>query len=225
MSQNKKAIGLLIILVVSASLCITEKKELREVDKVIMLPEPSYTGNISIEEGILERRSIREYSKKNLSLEEISQILWAAQGITYREKGFRTAPSAGALYPMEVYIVTKEGIYHYDPWTHSLEQKYAGDIRKNLSKAALGQEWVREAPVVIIITAVFERTKKKYGERGERYVYMEAGHVAQNIYLQCVTLDLGTTVVGAFYDDEVQNVLKLPSDHEPIYIMPVGHKR
>ncbi|MFQ6050120.1 MAG: SagB/ThcOx family dehydrogenase [Candidatus Hydrothermarchaeota archaeon] len=225
MYRNINAICLSIILILPTSLCITEKRELKEVDKIIMLPEPRYTSNKSVEEAILERRSIREYSEKNLSLEEISQILWAAQGITYRPKGFRTAPSAGALYPMEIYVVTKEGIYHYDPWTHSLEQKYAGDVRKNLSKAALDQEWVREAPVDIIITAVFERTKRKYGERGERYVYMEAGHVAQNIYLQCVSLNLGTTVVGAFYDDEVQEVLKLPSDHKPIYIMPVGHKR
>ena len=122
-----------------------------------------------------------------------------------------------------MYLVNAEGIFRYDAQRHALEQRYSGDARDALAKAALSQESVASAPVIIVITGVFERTEKKYGERGERYVYLEAGHVAQNIYLQCPSLDLGTVSIGAFLDEEVKGVLKLPEDHEPIYIMPIGH--
>ncbi len=202
---------------------LEEEVEPVPAEGTITLPEPRYSSSISIEGALSRRRSVREYTGEDLSIEEISQLLWAAQGITDEQGGFRTAPSAGALYPIELYLVNAEGIFRYDAQRHALEKRYTGDARDALAKAALSQESVANAPVVIVIIGVFERTEKKYGERGERYVYMEAGHVAQNIYLQCTSLNLGTVSIGAFLDEEVKGVLKLPEDHKPIYLMPVGH--
>lgn len=192
----------------------------------IKLPEPRRKGKLSVEEAILRRRSVREFGSGEITLEELSQILWAAQGITGEEWGYelRSVPSAGALYPMEIYAATGEGVYRYLPEKHSLEQVRKGDVREELYGASLHQDFIKDAPVVIVIAAVFERTKSKYGERGTRYVYVEAGHVSQNIYLQCESLGLGTVAVGAFYDKEVQKTLKLPRNHKPIYIMPIGRK-
>lgn len=192
----------------------------------IKLPTPKRRGKLSVEEAILKRRSVREFGSGKITLEELSTILWAAQGITGEEWGYelRSVPSAGALYPMEIYIAMKKGVYRYLPEKHSLEQVRREDAREALYKASLHQNFIRDAPAVIVITAVFERTKSKYGERGTRYVYAEAGHVSQNIYLQCESLGLGTVAVGAFYDEEVQRVLKLPGNHKPIYLMPIGRK-
>ncbi len=192
----------------------------------IKLPEPKRKGKLSVEEAILKRRSVREFGRKKITLEELSQILWAAQGITGEEWRYklRAVPSAGALYPMEIFAVLREGVYRYVPDGHLLEEVSKGDARAELSSIALDQEFIAEAPVVLVITGVFERTRSKYGERGTRYVYAEAGHVSQNVYLQCESLGLGTVAVGAFYDEAVQKVLKLPRNHKPIYIMPIGRK-
>ncbi|MBI5254005.1 MAG: SagB/ThcOx family dehydrogenase [Euryarchaeota archaeon] len=192
----------------------------------IKLPEPKRKGELSVEEAILRRRSVREFGSGKITLEELSQILWAAQGITGEEWGYklRSVPSAGALYPMEIYAATGEGVYRYLPEEHSLKQVQKGDVREELYRASLHQDFIRDAPLVIVIAAVFKKTKSKYGERGARYVYAEAGHASQNIYLQCESLGLGTVAVGAFYDEAVQKVLKLPRNHKPIYIMPVGRK-
>jgi SagB-type dehydrogenase family enzyme len=149
--------------------------------------------------------------------------LWAAQGITEEWHGFRTAPSAGALYPLEVYVVKKEGVYHYLPQGHELKKTLDGDLRSPLCRAALGQRAIKEAPCNIIITCVYQRIRQKYGQRGVRYVHIEAGHVAQNIHLQAVALGLSSVPIGAFNDDEVKRVLSLPQEIEPIYIIPVGH--
>ena len=196
----------------------------------IKLPQPSLKGEKSLEETLAQRRSIREYLDKEIPLSYLGQILWAAQGIT-SEWGGRTAPSAGALYPLEVYVVARKvenlekGVYHYVPQLHSLKVLKKGDFNEDLSKAALGQAWVKEAPLNLIITAEFGRTTSKYGERGVRYVYLEAGHAAQNVYLQVTALDLGCVVVGAFYDEAVKNILSLPENHDPIYIVPIGFKK
>jgi len=203
-----------------------------EVARVrLKLPEPSYKSPVSIEEAMLVRRSIREYADKPLTLKQLSQILWAAQGITERRWGFRTAPSAGATYPLEVYVVVKyggvedldPGIYHYLPVSHEIELVKPGDHSRDLMRAALGQEWVLEAAVNLVINAIYERTTRRYGERGYRYVYMEVGHVGQNIYLQCVSLGLACVVIGAFYDDEVKRIIG--GAGEPLYIIPVGVKK
>ncbi len=190
------------------------------------LPKPRYKGGLSIEEAILKRRSVREFASTKILPEELSQILWAAQGTTGEHWGVkhRSVPSAGALYPIEIYAVTEDGVFHYLPENHSIEKIKDGDRRKELKDASLGQNFISLAPLNIVIAAVFERTKSKYAKRGTRYVFMEAGHVSQNVYLLCESLDLGTVAVGAFNDDAVKRVLELPEDHMPIYVMPVGHK-
>lgn len=198
------------------------------VGKVIPLPSPSFEGRMSVEEALFRRRSIRDYSDEEISLKDLSQLLWAAQGITSKE-GKRTAPSAGMTYPIEVYVLVrrveglKKGVYHYSPYNHSLSLIKAGDFSSSLASAALNQRWVKEASLNLIVAADFSRTMGRYGERGERYVYLEAGHVGQNVYLQATALNLGCVVVGAFNDDEVQEVLSIPRNHRPIYIIPVGH--
>jgi len=200
-----------------------------EIGERIKLPEPRYTSNTSVEEALSQRRSIRAYSGENLTIEEVSQLLWAAQGVT-APWGGRTAPSAGALYPLELYLVVGDvegidkGVYKYIPEEHELEKVKEGDIRAELADAALGQECVRDAAIDIVFTAIYERTTGKYGERGIRYVQMEAGHAAQNVYLQAVALDLGTVVIGAFIDGEVKEIMNMQEQETPVYIMPVGRK-
>ena len=195
--------------------------------RVIRLPSPRSESKTSVETALRERRSVREFQKEALTLAEVSQLLWATQGITPPE-GRRTAPSAGALYPLEVLLVAgKEGavpagLYRYRPHEHDLVCVAEGDRRAKLAAAALEQEWLADAPVTIVITAVYERTARKYRQRAERYVHMEVGHAAQNLHLQAVALDLGTVVVGAFVDAEVKRVLALADNEQPLCLMPVG---
>jgi SagB-type dehydrogenase family enzyme len=193
------------------------------------LPPPIYESETSIEQALLERRSFREYAAEPLKLAEISQLLWAAQGIT-SPRGLRTAPSAGALYPLEILLVAGEvvdleaGVYRYQPEGHRLRLVLEGDHRQELSRAALNQTALSDAPVVIIIAAIYERTTVKYGERGVQYVHIEVGCVSENISLQAVSLGLGTVFIGAFHDDEVSRVLQLEADERPLGLMPVGRK-
>jgi len=188
----------------------------------IELPQPNLKGTVTLEEALAERRSVREFTGDPLTVEELSQLLWATQGIT-DPQGYRTAPSAGALYPLEVYVITSEGIYHYDPSRHRLTLHQPGDFRPGLHAVALRQGPVLTAPVVFVITAVYERTEAKYGkERSPRYVHLEAGHAAQNLLLQAVALDLGAVPIGAFIDEKVKEALALPYNHQPIYVIPVG---
>lgn len=189
------------------------------------LPPPDLEGQTSLEQALRQRRSVREFKDTPLTSAELGQLLWAVQGIT-NERGFRTAPSAGALYPLEIYVVTAEGTFHYDPHEHQLSVLGHEDTRSALYEAALRQEPVRRAAVVFVITAIYERTVKKYGaERSPRYVHLEAGHAAQNLLLEAVVLGLGAVPIGAFHDEEIQTVLSLPADHEPLYLIPVGHPR
>jgi len=204
-------------------------EELKEVaasppPEEMALPEPRLMGEISLEEALTQRRSVRSLTDEELTLEEISQLLWAAQGLT-ADWGGRTAPSAGALYPLEVYVATADGLYHYVAQGHKVIIESQDDLRPKLWEAGLKQDAIREAPAVFVITAIYERTAQKYGGRAERYVKLEAGHACQNILLQAVALDLGAVPIGAFYDDQVQATLSLPPDHEPLYIIPVGHPR
>ena len=200
-----------------------------EQETVIRLPEPRYDSDVSIEQSLLQRRSIRSYTDEPLTLQEVSQLLWAAQGIT-DPRGFRTAPSAGALYPLEVYVVCghvqdlTSGIYRYGPDEHRLVRIIDGDKRTELARAALGQSCVEEGAVAFVFTAVYERTTAKYGDRGIRYVHIELGHATQNLCLQATALELGVVTIGAFYDEEVTKLLNLPEDEQPLYIIPVGRK-
>lgn len=193
-----------------------------QVADVIELPDPREDSSISLESTLAQRRSVREFSDAPLEWEELGQLFWSAQGLT-RDGSGRTNPSAGALYPLEVYVVTVEGLFHYLPDGHRAEHLSTTDLRIELSEAALGQEAVRDAPAVFVICGVFSRTEGKYGDRAERYVHLEVGHVGQSLLLQAVALDLGAVPIGAFSDGEVQDLLGLADDHEPLYLIPVGH--
>lgn len=194
---------------------------------MVPLPKPRKESNVSLEFCLQRRRSIREYRVRPLTVQQISQLLWAAQGITH-PRGYRTAPSAGALYPMELFVNAWEveglqaGLYWYSPARHELERRSEAVPRKDLALAALDQEAIRLAPAVFVIAAVYRRTTRKYGERGIRYVYMEAGHVAQNLCLQATALNLGTVPIGAFYDNQVKRLLGL-KEEDPLYLLPVGY--
>ena len=203
-------------------------QEATSAEMIIKLPEVEHDSDFSIEKAILKRRSIRRYKDKSLTIKEVSQLLWAASGITDK-RGFRTAPSAGALYPLEVYVVVgnvdklPQGIYKYRPHEHELQLIKDGDKRKEICNAALSQSCVENGAIVIVFSAVYERTTRKYGERGIRYVHIEVGHVGQNICLEAVSLGLGVVTVGAFWDEEVSRVLHLPEEHRPLYVLPIGY--
>ena len=199
----------------------------RESGTGIDLPSPARTGEMPVERALSVRESLRSYGAAPLDLEALGQLLWAAQG-TIRAGEGRTAPSAGALYPLEVYLVAGEvtgleaGVYHYRPDRHRLVRTVAGDRREGLAEAALGQPWVRRAPAVLAISGVYARTTRKYGERGRRYVHIEVGHAAQSVYLQAEALGLATVMVGAFADREAARVLDLPAEESLLALMPVG---
>jgi SagB-type dehydrogenase family enzyme len=205
-----------------------ENQDLVDIPMKIKLPEPKVFGRSRIEELIEERRSVRRYTDRVLSESVISRILWAVQGIS-SEGGLRTAPSAGALYPLETYLVVGEGsglepgTYRYVPEEHTLVQEIEGDTREKLSLAALSQPMIKNACASIVISAVYPRITSKYGKRGIRYAHMEAGHAAQNVYLLGVELGIGTCVIGAFDDEEVRKVLKMPVNEDPLYILPLGY--
>ena len=196
----------------------------------IKLPSPGQMGDMPLEEAIARRRSIRDFIPQPISQLQLSQILWAAQGVTDSQGRYRVVPSAGATYPLEVFAVCGRnsvedidaGVYHYNIASHSLSLGCEGDVRLALARAALDEEGIYEAPVDIVICALYERTLGRYGSRGERYVHMEVGHTGQNIYLQATALGLATFAIGAFDDELVREVLRLDKRYKPLYIMPVG---
>ncbi len=202
----------------------------------ILLPNPNVSGDVSIEEVLNARRSVRQYADSSMSINEISQLLWAAYGVTKSYEsptslrgGLKTSPSAGALYPLELYLVAwnidqlENGIYKYFSEDHSLKLVMSGDKRDELSTAAWDQSWLRDAAGAIVYSAVFSRTTDKYGERGkDRYVCMDVGHSAQNVYLQGVALRIGTCAIGAFNDNKLKELINMPEDETPLYIMPIG---
>jgi SagB-type dehydrogenase family enzyme len=190
---------------------------------MIQLPEPEFT-NASIEECIASRRSVRAFRNQGLDLQETAMLLWAGQGITDKARGFRAAPSAGATYPLVLYYATELGLFKYVPQSHAVVKTSDIDPRKSIARAALNQMFIADAGMVIVITARFANTTARYGERGVRYVYNEAGHCAQNIHLEAVALGLASVPVGAYDDNELKDVLGLEQE-EPLYIIPVGYPR
>ena len=207
----------------------------------IKLPSPQLKGKVSLEETILRRRAVRRYRRDPLDLSQLSQILWSAQGITGTRE-FRAAPSAGATYPLEIFVFVgkqgviaseakqapeelQAGIYHYEADSHSLSLHKPADLRPDLARATLDQEFIIDAPVDIVICALYHRTSYRYGRRGERYVHIEVGHVGQNLFLQAEALGLGAGIVGAYSDEQIAKVLGLPSELTPLLIMPVGYKK
>lgn len=205
---------------------VAETRQSQTID----LPPPLRRSAVSVEEALRSRRSAREYRRGSLGLAEVSQLLWAAQGQTGGE-GLRTAPSAGARYPLRVYVVAgavdglADGVYAYDSRHHRLRAVDTGDRRPAMARAAVGQTWMADAPAILAFTAVFGRTTSRYGPRGDRYVHMEVGHAAQNVYLQATAMGLGTTFVGAFHDDDVAALLPAGPDERPLGLMPVGRTR
>jgi SagB-type dehydrogenase family enzyme len=189
----------------------------------VRLPAPRTEGSMSLEETLLRRRSLRSYYRNRpVSLQDMSQLFWAAQGVTVHWGG-RTAPSAGGLYPLELYAATDRGVFHYLVRRHHAKAIAQEDIRDALWTAGLAQHSLAMAPVIFVMTAIYQRTAGKYGDRAERYVQLEAGHAAQNLLLQAVALGLGAVVIGAFYDDQVTAALRLPQGEVPLYLIPVGH--
>ncbi|MFP4175845.1 MAG: SagB/ThcOx family dehydrogenase [Candidatus Brocadiia bacterium] len=218
-----------IIILLTADLC--QGREESTMEETVDLVGPQQEGEMSVEQTIARRRSRRSFSTKALTLEEVSQIAWAAQGITGPEERKRAAPSAGATYPLEFIIAVgkggvdglEAGIYRYLPGDHALERTHEEDIRPQIVRAALGQRFLGRAPVVCLIAADYSRTARRYGDRARRYVHMEVGHAGQNIYLQAESLGLGTVAVGAFDDTGIEEVFNLPDDLDALYLMPVGH--
>jgi SagB-type dehydrogenase family enzyme len=240
--MERKKIALLIILiivfiaVVSAFYLSEPKKTVyttRNVISITTLPSPQLTGNISVEEAIQNRRSIRKFSNESISINNVSQILWAAQGITDNQSSLRAAPSAGQVYPLEIYLITgsegvsglDEGVYHYVPSNNTLEKIINGDLRADLSSIANGQPWVKQAPINILITGNYMKMINKYNDKElcTRFVDLEAGHVGENIYLQSETMGLVTVSLGSFNETQLIQLIQLPGNETPIYIFPVGH--
>ena len=197
------------------------------------LPDPITDGDVSLEMTIHQRRTVRSFHSKALTLTQLSQLFWAAQGITDPAGYKRASPSAGALYPMDIYGAVGDGcveglhsgIYLYDPATHSLSLIQKGDRRRDIATASLGQMWMSYAPITFVITAEYSRITSKYGRRGLRYAMIEAGHTGQNIFLQSQALGLEAGIVGAFEDQKVIQVMGIKSTHEPLLLIPVGYKK
>ncbi len=237
--MNYGAIGILsLILMANASgfsggTNTMENKQPDSTISTIELPKPDDIGVVSVEAAIKQRRSERSYAAKSLTKEQLSQMAWCAQGITASDRRKRAAPSAGATYPLTLFMVVGEktcgnvpaGVYRYLPEEHALGLQLAGDQRKPLAAAALGQDFVAQAPLVMVLAANYSITTGRYGKRGRRYVHMEVGHVGENVHLQAKAIGLGTCMVGAFDDSAVSAALNLPAEQEPLYIMPVGYPK
>ena len=195
--------------------------------KIIYLPPPRIKSEISLEEAILKRRSHRDFFEKELNIGEISQLLWAAQGVSGQtfDSLLRTTPSAGALYPIELYILSLHGLFHYIPDGHKLEILGSEDLRTKLAFSSMGQLSVQNAAIDIVICGIADRITGKYGGKGIVFMHMEAGHIAQNIHLQAFALGLSSVPVGAFNDEEIDKILRLPEGYQSLYIIPVGHKK
>ena len=199
--------------------------------EAIKLPPPAHKGAVSVEEALARRRTVRRFASRSLDLNQVSQLLWGADGVS-DPRGLRTAPSAGATYPLDLYLVVGErgvatltaGVYHYRPLEHVLKLVTPGELRPAVAHASLSQSWMAEAPVMVVITAEYRRCTARYGERGIRYTHMEVGHVGENLFLQAEALGMGAGIVGAFDDRAIASILKTPAQHEPLLIMPVGYK-
>jgi SagB-type dehydrogenase family enzyme len=196
------------------------------------LPDPQLDGGVSLEKAIRTRRTVRSFDGKALGLAQVSQLLWSAQGVTEQGGFKRGAPSAGALYPMDIYAVVgagcvdglDSGVYRYEPERHSISPGMKGDARGEVANASLWQTWMAQAPLNLVITAEYSRIMGKYGQRGIRYAMIEAGHIGQNIFLQAQAMGLAAGIVGAFEDDKVIKVMGIKETHEPLLIMPVGYR-
>lgn len=243
----KRIVVFLLISIIAISSCGNGKMTENEINDntapgpeeqqlTYILPIPETDSDTSVEKALASRRSHRSFLDKAITVEQLSQILWAAYGVTEPDLsdpvlrgGLRTAPSAGAMYPLEIYAIVgnveaiEPGVYRYISGEHKIVRTVDRDIREELREAALGQSMIGQAPALVFYSAVYERTTERYGDRGRSYVLIELGHSAQNVYLQAEALQLGTCASGAFTDGNVKKILDLPADEEPLYIMPIGY--
>jgi SagB-type dehydrogenase family enzyme len=202
-----------------------------EAAEVIKLPAPATTGGMALSEALAARRTVRRFASRPLELAQVSQLLWEGDGRS-DPRGYRTSPSAGATYPLDLYLVVGErgvagapaGIYHYQVGPHALKLLAPGEFRAATARACLHQSWMAQAPVMVVITGEYARCTARYGERGVRYTQMESGNVSQNLFLAAESLGLGAGIVGAFEDKPLARVLSLPPGHAPLLVMPVGYK-
>ena len=194
------------------------------MSETLQLPPPRLKGDMTLEEAIRRRRSTRAYREERLSDDILGQLLWSAQGVVERgERLRRTAPSAGARYPLETYVATAGFLAHYQPAKHKLRILRQVDVRPDLERAALDQEFIHQASAVIILTSIARRIEERYGKsRGARYIAMEAGHAAQNVMLQAVALGLASVPIGAFQDAQIAKILELGPEERPLYMLAVG---
>jgi SagB-type dehydrogenase family enzyme len=215
---------------------VTEVSSMMDDDQgdgpvAIALPDPARAGRMSVEETMALRRSVRAFAAEPLSLRTIGQLAWSAQGVTDAATGYRTAPSAGGTLPIEVDLLIhgipelEDGVYRYLPAEHALRRRWTGDRREAVTQATLNQGFVREAPVVMVLSSVAARTAPRFGDFTDRLIDMEVGHVAQNVSLQAVALGLGTVVVAAIREAELTAALQLAAGERPIYLMPLGRPR
>jgi SagB-type dehydrogenase family enzyme len=188
---------------------------------MIKLPPAQTSGGTGLNKALATRRSVRRFGDKPLTREQIGQLAWSAQGAS-GERGYRTAPSAGALYPLQLLVATADGLYVYKPDEHALGEITTKDLRREVARAALGQTWIGEAAAVFVVAGNIDITAEKYGSRARRYVWQETGHAAQNLLLQATGMGLGGTPVGAFDDERLSEVLRLPKGWQPMYVLPVG---
>ena len=219
----KKTLVIFVLLVCFSANLFSQVEPLAPAVTVIKLPEPDLNGKVSLEQTIKNRRNIHQFTAESLRINQIGQLCWAAQGITDPNRGLRAAPSVGDLYPMQLYVVLTDGLYLYSPRDHALEKKISGDVRPMLSAASFGQRVVQNSPCVFIISGSVIKLEARYRGRGEKFAYLEAGHIAQNIYLQAVSLGLGSVPVGTFEPKSVAATCKLPENLEPLYLVAVGN--
>ena len=240
MSRKGKIILIILIILLGITIAYlvwpqstTTSNGQRTVISTVNLPSPILEGNMSVEQAIQNRRSVRHYTNQSITLQDVSQLMWAAQGITDKANNLRSVPSAGQVYPLEVYIIVGNGgvtglgsgVYLYNPYNNTLEKTSGNDVRSDLSQAANGQVWVKNAPVDIVITGDYSKMVAKYKDETlcTRFVNLEAGHAGENIYLEAESRGLVTVALGSFKDDQVHTILGIPSNENTIYIMPVGY--
>ncbi|MGB8226657.1 MAG: SagB family peptide dehydrogenase [Sedimentisphaerales bacterium] len=219
----KKTLIIFVLVVCFSANLFSQVAPVTPVVTVIRLPEPDLSGGISLEQAIKNRRNIHQFTAELLKVNQISQLCWSAQGITDPNRGLRAAPSAGDLYPMQLYVALPDGLYLYSPQDNALEKKVSGDVRPILSAASFGQRVVQNSPCVFVISGSVIKLEARYRGRGEKFAYLEAGHIAQNIHLQAVSLGLGSVPIGVFEPKSVAGICKLPENLEPLYLIAVGY--
>ena len=226
MTKIQISTGLLITLLTG---CLNYSSKMNSKE-IISLPKPNLKSNMTVEQAIAKRRSIRKYANKPLTLEQLSQILWAAQGKSGPERHHHAAPSAGGIHPLQLYIIAtnvselNKGIYKYDPQKNSLSLKHSNHKRDNVHQAAYGQSAILSAPVILVFVAQFQKTMNKYGPKAKAFVYTDLGHSAENVYLQATALGIGTVAMGGIEEKKITEILELPEDEDVIYLMPLGIK-